>query len=202
MVSKSILAAAPLGLLLVLGACTTPVGPVEVTRFLAPETVAQLGRGTIAIESAPGSDWDSLQLRSYEAAVRAELARLGYTEAPAATADQIAQVRFGRQTFRSDGGGRGPVSVGVGGSTGGGWGSGVGVGIGINLSGKPPEMTATDLGVTIRNRATGAPMWEGRASFSVKASSPLADTQLSAAKMASAMFAGFPGQSGETIEVK
>ena len=30
---------------LTLAGCTTPVGPVEVTRFVAPEQAAQLGQG-------------------------------------------------------------------------------------------------------------------------------------------------------------
>ena len=102
-----------------------------------------------------------------------------------------------RETFRrgSDGS---PVSVGIGGGTGG-YGSGIGLGLGVNLSGPPPEMVETQLSVVIRNRASGQTLWEGRASFSARASSPLAQTQLGAAKLAEAMFRGFPGTSGETI---
>jgi len=96
---------------------------------------------------------------------------------------------------------RSPVSVGLGGATGS-YGSGVGMGIGINLSGPPPAMTETLLGVVIRERASGAVLWEGRASFSVRADSPLATTPLGAAEMARALFAGFPGRSGETVLVK
>jgi len=56
--------------------------------------------------------------------------------------------------------------------------------------------------VIIKDRTSGQALWEGRASFAVRASSPLADTTLGAGKMAEALFKGFPGQSGETIEVK
>ena len=91
--------------------------------------------------------------------------------------------------------------MGVGGSTGS-YGSGLGVGIGLNLSGPPPEQVETELAVAIRDRKTDKVLWEGRASFTVKASSPLASTQLGAPKMAAALFAGFPGNSGETITVK
>jgi hypothetical protein len=93
------------------------------------------------------------------------------------------------------------VSVGVGGSAGS-YGSGLGVGIGIELSGPPPEQIETELSVTIRERASGRALWEGRSRFTVGAKSPLAQTQLAAAKMSEALFKDFPGRSGETILVK
>jgi hypothetical protein len=183
-----------------LSGCATPVGPVEVTRFHAPE-LATLGKGTIAVEPAPGADGNSLEFKSYSAAVARQLTLLGYNEAAAGnTSTQVATLRVDRQTWRPERQ-RGPVSVGVGGSTGS-YGSGIGVGIGLDLSGPPPAQTQTTLGVTIKDRASGKALWEGKAEFVVKASSPLATTQLGAAKMAEALFGGFPGTSGETIEVK
>lgn len=183
-----------------LSGCATPIGPVEVTRFHRPDAAARLGRGAIAIEAAPGMDPASLEIRSYERAVARELVRLGYTEAPAGAGDQVALVRIERTTFRPGRNG-GPVSVGVGGSTGS-YGSGLGLGIGIDLSGRPAEQVATELGVMIRDRAGSRTLWEGRASFTVRADAPLAQTQLGAAKMAGAMFEDFPGNDGETVEVK
>lgn len=194
---------APALLALALSACVAPVGPVEVTRFVAPQATA-LGRGLIRVEAAPGQP-DDLEFRAYAAAVSRELAKLGYTEPlPAATAaakvPQVALVTLERVRFRPERT-RGPVSVGVGGGTGG-YGSGVGVGVGIDLSGPPPEQVATRLSVTIRERPSGASLWEGRAAFTVRADSPLAGTGLGSAKMAEALFGGFPGRSGETILVK
>jgi hypothetical protein len=187
---------APLALL---AGCVTPIGPVEVTRFHAPDASA-LGKGTIAIEAAQGMDGNSLELRSYQIAVGQQLQRIGYNTVDAGGGDQVALVRLQRQRFRPERSG-GPVSVGVGGSTGS-YGSGIGLGIGINLSGPPPEQVETQLAVAIRDRKSGATLWEGRASFTVKATSPLAQTQLGAPKMAEALFSGFPGQSGETYQVK
>ena len=184
-----------------LGGCVAPVGPVEVTRFHDATLLERAGRGTIAVEAAPGMDAGSLELRSYQAAVIRQLTVLGYREARAgAPAAQVALVRLERRAFRP-GRGKGPVSVGVGGGTGS-YGSGVGMGIGLDLSGPPPEQVTTELGVQIRDRASSKTVWEGRASFTVRASSPLANTELGAAKMTEALFAGFPGNSGETIEVK
>jgi hypothetical protein len=194
-----IIAAAALALGSLAG-CVAPIGPVEVTRFHLPE-VGRLGKGTIAIVPVEGQDGVSLEFNSYAAAVSRQLALLGYAEAASgAPSMQVATVRLDRQTWRPDRRG-GPVSVGVGGSTGS-YGSGIGVGIGLDLSGPPPEQVETLLGVTIKDRASGQALWEGRATFIVSAKSPLAQTQLGAPKPAEALFKGFPGQSGETIQVK
>ena len=75
-----------------LAACTTPSGPVEVTRFVAPDRVTELGSGPIFVESAPGGESDSLALAPYKAAVAEELRRLGYSESDRAGAGQIARV--------------------------------------------------------------------------------------------------------------
>lgn len=182
-----------------LDGCATPVGPVEVTRFHQPDAVAQLGRGTIAVEAGPGLDPNSLEIASYERAVAAELVRLGYSEAAAGAGAQVALVRVVRTTWQP-GRDRSPVSVGGGASVGS-YGSGVGLGVGIDLSGKPPEQTTTELGVMIRDRESGRTLWEGRASFTVRSDAPLAQTQLGAAKIAEAMFKDFPGNSGETVEI-
>ena len=186
-----------------LSACVAPVGPVEVTRFHLPDT-ARLGNGPIAVEPAPGMDERSLEYRAYAAAVARELVRLGYAEvapgAPGTGGGQVAQLSLDRQAYRPGRNG-GPVSVGVGGGTGS-YGSGVGVGIGLDLSGPPPEQVETRLAVMIRDRASGQTLWEGRASFAVKANSPLANTELGAARMAQALFRDFPGVSGQTILVE
>jgi hypothetical protein len=183
-----------------IGGCATPIGPVEVTRFHQPDAAGALGHGAIAVEAASGIDPNSLEIRSYERAVAAELVRLGYTEAPAGRGDQVALVRM-RRTAWQPGRDRSPVTIG-GGAAAGSYGSGVGLGIGIDLSGPPPEQMTTELGVMIRDRAGTRTLWEGRASFTVRADAPLAQTQLGAAKMAQAMFQEFPGNNGETVEVK
>lgn len=193
----------PLAAALALSACVAPVGPVEVTRFHAPDT-ARLGRGTIRVEPAPGQA-DSLELRTYAAAVARELTRIGYSEPlPGQTGNsQVALLTLDRNTYQPQRG-RGPVSVGLGGGTGG-YGSGVGLGIGFDLSGKPKEQVETRVFVSIRDAAaapTATALWEGRAAFVVRGDSPLAQAPLGSAKVAEALFKGFPGQSGETIQVK
>lgn len=186
-----------------LSACVAPVGPVEVTRFHAPD-IARLGRGTIRVEPAPGQA-DNLEFRAYAASVARELARVGYSEPlPGQSgSEQVALLTLERQTFKPQRS-RGPVSVGVGGATGG-YGSGVGLGLGIDLSGPPKDQVGTRIFVAIRERAAppaATALWEGRAQFTVRADSPLAQAPLGSAKVAEALFKGFPGQSGETIQVK
>ncbi len=183
-----------------LAACTTPIGPVEVTRFHKEAALPQLGQGTIAIEAAPGMDRDSLELASYKSAVSRELTKIGYQAVAAGGGNQVALVRVERFAFQPQRE-NGPVSVGVGGSTGS-WGSGLGLGIGLNLSGKPAEQVTTRLGVMIKDRTSAETIWEGRAEFTVRADAPLATSQLGAAKIAEAMFRDFPGGNGETIEVQ
>lgn len=185
-------------LVLSLGGCVTPVGPVEVTRFHGPD-VALLGKGSISIEPAPGADAGSLEWQAYRAAVTRQLVTLGYSEAAPGAGAQVAMVALSRRTI--EGQRSSPVSVGVGGSTGT-YGGGLGLGVGLNLSPKPGPQVATDLAVTIRDRQSNTTLWEGRASFVVSAKSPLASTSLGAPKMSEALFQGFPGASGQTIEVK
>lgn len=190
---------AGIALALALSGCVAPVGPVEVTRFHVPD-VSRLGKGAIAIEPAAGMDPASLEWQSYQAAVRRQLALVGYAEAPTGGGAQVALLKLTRGSYQPQRSG-GPVSVGLGAGTGS-YGSGVGLGVGLNLSPPPAAQVETELAVTIRDRAARETLWEGRASFTVSDRSPLADTGLAAPKMAEALFAGFPGQSGETIQVK
>lgn len=186
-----------------LSACATGPDPVEVTRFSAPERLNALGTGTISVEAAPGEDAGSLELRGYQVAVSRELTQLGYREVAAGTGQQVAEVRVDRGLWREGERRRGPVSVGVGGSTGS-YGSGVGVGVGVNLGslgGGSKDRVGTQLSVVIRDRSTGLAIWEGRAEQVVKAGSPLADPQAASSRLADALFANFPGESGETVEV-
>lgn len=193
-------------LALALGGCAagTVVSPVEVTRFVG-EQPARLGQGTIAVRAAPAgpgaASEASLEFSAYRQAVETELAQLGYTIAPGSGASQVAEIRFGSMAQQQQAGGRSPVNVGVGGSTGS-FGSGVGLGVGIDLSGPPPEMIDTQMGVIIRDNGSGDALWEGRAAFSASTNSEFADRPAAAARLAEALFSGFPGQSGETIEVK
>lgn len=182
-----------------LSGCATAVPPVQVTRF---HNGAPAPSGTIGIEEAFGNPDVSIEFRTYAAAVGQELQRLGFSEVPAGKPSEfVALVRFERSFRGSAYEKNSPVSVGVGGQTGS-YGSGIGLGIGIDLSGKPKDIVISMLAVQIRRRADNQAIWEGRATTQAREGTPAAQPGMAAAKLASALFGGYPGQSGETITVK
>lgn len=182
--------------LLLLAGCATAVPPVEVTRFHTPALVS-LSPGT-AYRFADDASIPGEAL-SYRTAIDTKMRELGFV--PAATdgsAPLLVRVTFARSERRGDG--ASPVSVGVGGSTGS-YGSGVGLGVGINLGGGPRRWVDLSLAVRIDDAATGSALWEGRAVTAIPAKAPAAQPSLAAAKLAAALFGGFPGESGTTISV-
>ena len=179
-------------------ATSSYVSPVEVTRFTGDQP-SLLGSGPIAVRAAPGEQPESWEYAAFQTAVVEELQQQGYI-VTGGDAPQVAEIRVERVTGRSEGG-RSPVNVGVGGSTGS-YGSGVGLGVGINLGGRPAERIDTQLHVMIRPSAGGTALWEGRARFTATANSDYAEQRAAAGKLADALFEGFPGRSGETIEVR
>ncbi len=174
--------------------------PVDVTRFHTGQTLPRLKGAAVIVESAPGNDPASLEARIWRDAVARELAATGFGSATPGAADAVAEVSVERETQRRERG-RSPVSVGVGGSTGS-YGGGLGVGLGFNLGGGPKDWTTTRLSVRIRDRRTGEALWEGRAETRENAKAKEAAPALAAPRLAHALFAGFPGTSGETITVK
>jgi len=185
---------------LVLAASPALAAPVEVTRFHTPDSITTLGRSAVAVVAAPGTDQSSLETRVWLQAVEAELAALKFGTATPGAADAVAEVRIEREVQRTERQ-RGPVSVGVGGATGG-WNSGVGLGLGFNLGGGPKARVYTRLVVTIRSRATGLSLWEGRAENIERDKAKEASVDVAAPRLAHALFSGFPGTSGATITVK
>ncbi len=182
---------------LVLSGCVVPTGPVEVTRYnrVAEGMVYGTGSYTLKAGDSAGKD-QALSLSPYLAAVAREMQRVGYKE-KLLDSDVTAEVAVSTRTHAAT---RGPVSVGVGGSTGS-YGSGVGVGANIDLSGAGKAQVETILTVKIRRRTDSLVIWEGRAAQTARKGSPAAQPGIAASKLASALFAGFPGVSGETVRV-
>lgn len=183
------------------GCATGPTRfPVQTTRF---HFDAMTERGTIAVEPLTGSGTASLEYKTYAAAVQTELLRLGYTSpAPGATPQFLATVSFSRAP-RGLPPRRSPVSIGIGGGgISGGRGGGVGLGGGVNFpvgGSSAREGVVTELSVRIRQGADA--VWEGQAQSLTDSSAMDADANAVATRLARALFAGFPGESGRTIEV-
>ena len=194
--------------------CATATPPAQVTRFHRLD-VATITAPTAFYIVAPDDQVGGLEWTNYASAVAAELERNGFTcalrsrvacvlsptSALQPAPSHRVTVRFDRAAATSRSGGSG-VGVGVGGSTGS-YGSGVGVGVGVDLTrllgGGGPD-TALRLAVRIDQR-DGTALWEGRAETLVRSRAPAAQPGLAAARLAAALFAGFPGRSGETITV-
>lgn len=179
---------------------------VEVTRFHTPESLAGAQPGPIALITGNGFEGSDLEARAWLDAVGAALAEQGFTIDPAAT--RVARVTLTQKTFKDDpSSSKSGVSVGVGVGSGGGYygrGSGVnlGLGLGFLLGGKKSrERLITTLEVVFED-AAGTHLWEGRAQTNLKASAKDAQPAKLAPEMAEALFSGFPGESGATIEVK
>jgi hypothetical protein len=175
-------------------------GPVEVTRFLAPDP-AGLGQGTIALTFPEEMDNQTVRA-AFADAVQGELTRLGYTVvAEGAAAAQTATIRTARTPIAAAPvERRGPVNVGVSGGTGS-FGSGLGVGVGINLGGgREGAAVNTRLAVRI-TAAGGATLWEGRAELATGVKSPYSPVAISARTLAAGLFRDFPGGNGETVTI-
>lgn len=183
-----------------LSGCATAIPPVEVTRFHA---AAPAPSGTVAVEPLNPADAPNLEYRAYAAAVGQELQRLGFTEVTGAQSRYVARIDWQRSIIAAARRAS-PVSVGGGGAVGS-YGSGVGLGVSVDLSPPPRPTVVFHLAVQLRARvaAPDAPaLWEGRARTSAREGTPAAQPGLAAAKLARALFTGWPGKPGETISVK
>ncbi|MEE4315894.1 MAG: hypothetical protein V2I74_02820 [Erythrobacter sp.] len=197
-----LLAPATLVAALALSGCATSpyTGPVEVTRFVAPDP-AGLGQGTIAL-SFPDELGNAAARAAFTSAVTKELTRLGYTVVPEGVpASQTAAIRTSRSGIAAaTDNRRGPVNVGVGGQTGS-FGSGLGMGVGINLGGgRESPSVMTDLAVRI-SRDDGTTLWEGRSQIATGVKSPYSQVNTSAQTLAAGLFRDFPGGNGETVTI-
>jgi hypothetical protein len=71
--------------------------------------------------------------------------------------------------------------------------------IGIDMSKPRKALVSTRLEARIRDKASGAVLWEGRADIATRDGDGRWTEQAIATRLAAALFSGFPGKSGETI---
>ena len=177
--------------------CATTAPPAQVTRFHLNQPFA---RGAVSLRPLDSAKAQTLEYRSYAAAVSAELTRLGFTIAPApASAEQIATIDVTRGIRPSPVPPRSPVTIGIGGGS---FGGNVGIGIGTSFGvGKKQsnDVAVTTLSVQIRRASDESVVWEGRA---VGQAGSTASPDDEVRRLATALFKDFPGPSGKTVEVK
>jgi hypothetical protein len=188
--------------LMITGCATAPASfPTEVTRY----RVDDVGRGTITLMPDEGIN-NGPEFEAYAAAVGDALGKQGYTVLP----DGSKSMYVAKIGFRSDARPvreRSPFSIGLGGGT---WsgnrdGGGVGLGGGVSFPigrGRDREDVSSLLSVKINQREGDLGVWEGRAQSRAIGVVGSAEAAKLAPKLATALFTGFPGESGRTIEVK
>ena len=188
--------------LMVTGCATAPASfPTEVTRYRTDE----VGRGTIALMPDEGID-NGPEYQVYALAVGDALTKQGYTLVPDGS-KSVYVAKIGFHTEARPVRERSPFSIGLGGGT---WsgnrdGGGVGLGGGVSFPigrGRDREDALSMLSVKINQRQGDLGVWEGRAQSRAIGVVGNAVADKLAPKLASALFTGFPGESGRTIEVK
>jgi len=189
---------------LVTGCATGPTNfPVEVTRY----RVDDVERGTVTIEP-DSTTLEGARFQIYASAVSDALTAQGYTVLPAGQQGRFV-VRIGLVSDRREVRRQSPVNIGLGGDTwsGGGRRGGVGIGLGGGISfpigkGQRRDQIATVLTVKINTRDGNQGVWEGTAKSREDLPAGTGNDAKAAPRLANALFSGFPGESGRTIEVK
>lgn len=179
--------------------------PIKVTRFHLGQPIAP---GTVAVEMAPDATVaPGPEADLYMDAVATAMQAYGFTRnAPSSpAADYRAIVHISRNVDELPPAPP-PVSIGLGGGggdggRGGGFGLGGSVAFGVGKR-KQRALVSTQISVRITRGISADAIWEGRATQSVEERGKLVQPGATADKLAKALFKGFPGESGRTINVK
>lgn len=205
-IAKSLFSNALLiGTALALAGCQSTAPEARVTRFHLGQPIAP---GQVSVEPRDPTLAKDLEFQSYARIVQGELAKAGFGIAPDLSRSELVAVTEVNRSWRPAGqSGGSSVSIGLGGGSGGGWGGGTSVGLGGSVSfpiGKPKQRmdALTLLSVQLKRRSEGTVIWEGRAETVARDGTPAASPEAAVARLAAALFQGFPGRSGETITVK
>lgn len=168
-------------------------GKVQVARFVTedPALAAALGKGTVSVvEAAATSPVDAREMATFQAAVIDALAGAGYQTATPDGA-HVVEVRVLHSIAEPQEAPRKPVSgemaVGVSNR-----GSMMGLGINIDLTKPKGALVSTRLEARIKDRASGAVLWEGRADILTRQGDARWNDQKIADRLAAALFEGFP----------
>jgi hypothetical protein len=195
---------AMLGTALALAGCATQMPPTQVTRFHLGQPIAP---GVVAVEPRVPGAAQSLEFQAYADAVTAQLSRNGFRPAAGLAASELVAALDITNDLREGPPSSSGLSVGLGGGgfSGGRRGGGVGLGGGVSFpvgKRRSSDLLVTEMSVQLKRRSDGTVIWEGRARTAARTGTPAASTNAVATKLAAALFQGFPGESGKTIDVK
>jgi hypothetical protein len=135
----------------------------------------------------------------YEAAVIDQLVKAGYdTTKPDPAGGQIAELKIVRDVLVPQEAKRKPVSgeMTIGASN---YGTYTGMAIGVDLSKPRKALISTRLEARVRDRATGKPLWEGRAEIATREGDSKWTDQAIATRLAQALFERFPDRAGGKV---
>jgi len=173
-------------------------GRIEVARFRA-DGASLDPSGPIAVGPMPSEEANSDQRTNatFEAAVESKLLASGYAASASDAKDgPIAEVRVVRSEAAPAEEKRKPLSgeMSMGVSN-----HGPMFGLGLRYDATKPRraLVSTRLETRIRDRASGAVLWEGRAEIVTREGDDKWDDQAIADKLAKVLFEGFPGKTGE-----
>ncbi len=160
-----------------------------------------LGHGAVTVELAadngPPGDADA----AYEAAVIDQLVKAGYDTTAASANGQVAELRIVRKEIEPPEAKHKPVSgemdMGISNR-----GSMLGMALNIDLSKPKKALVSTRLEARIRDKASGAVLWEGRADIATRDGDDDWPNQTIATKLAGSLFKRFPGTTDETYRAE
>jgi hypothetical protein len=198
--SKPYLRAALIAVTAVLASCAgTGAQRADVTRFHLGQPVA---RSTVFVTAANPADANSLEFRTYAAAVTDELRQAGFTPAGSLQAAELTAVVGASQTTREALDRGTGLSIGIGGGT---FGRNVGLGGSLNIpvgQRRPNEIAVSMLELQLKRRSDNSVVWEGRAMTEARAGASGSALSAVVPALADALMRDFPGPSGQTVRVK
>lgn len=173
-------------------------GRIEVARFRA-EGAALEPSGPIAV--GPMADEAGISdpriNATFQAAVESKLLASGFAASPSgASQGPIAEVRVVRSEAAPAEEKRKPLSgeMSMGVSN---YGTSLGLGLRYDATKPKRALLSTRLETRIKDRSSGAVLWEGRAEIVTREGDDRWDDQAIADKLAKVLFEGFPGRTGE-----
>lgn len=163
--------------------------------FIADDAAPLLGSGPVRLQVLPGTVPQGAEQAAYEAAVIDQLVKAGYDTLAAPGADaQIVEILIKRVMIAPAEQKRSPVSgsmsVGVSNR-----GTSTGIALGVDFTDPRSALLSTRMEIRIRDAANGQTLWEGRAQIATREGSKDWGEQEIAARLAAAMFEGFPAHS-------
>ena len=167
-------------------------GKVDAESFVAKDAKPQLGHGAVAVKAAPGTTAEGSDEATYEAALVDQLVKAGYdTAKPDPAGGQVVELKILRDTVVPEEEKRKPVS-GEADVTVSNRGTGYGLALAVDLSKPKKALISTRLDAQIKDRTSGATLWEGHATIVTREGDSHWTDQAIATRLAAALFDGFP----------